>query len=217
MSRKRLHAWWKSRSGPESSNTPWVSIGLGKDYLAQELERLYWEGARHELENILCTLKIWQQPEYAAIIPADEDDTHIHGYDTFLGQVNQQARAFAIRSRRFPITYITNGILTHLGEEIMDGNRSVRVAHYLSHREAIRAVAVDSIAERSNNNLKAEVRKNLSSVQTAPLPRMMRTNSFSVTKALSGIEERARLLMQTAGELSESYQRFVSDWSIRLP
>jgi hypothetical protein len=81
----------------QAPDTSWEFIGSGKAHLFQELEDLYWVGIELELENIVRTLRIWQQPEYADISIADEDDDNIHGFDTFLDQVCQEARAFAIR------------------------------------------------------------------------------------------------------------------------
>lgn len=67
----------------------------------QQLETLYWEGVRGEIENIIRTLKIFQAPEYADGLVDDVEENDVHGYDTFLDQVNQQARAFALRYREF--------------------------------------------------------------------------------------------------------------------
>lgn len=80
-----------------SPDISWKKIGLGEDHLLSELENLYWDGVKAELENIVRTLKIWQQPEYAEVTIKDESDDHIHGFDTFLDQVSQEARAHAIR------------------------------------------------------------------------------------------------------------------------
>ncbi|KAM0425121.1 hypothetical protein ACHAPT_009681 [Fusarium lateritium] len=69
----------------------------GSHDLLAELQSLYWEGVKAELENIVRTLKAWQQPECSDVSVSEEDDTHIHGFDTFLDQVSQEARAFAKR------------------------------------------------------------------------------------------------------------------------
>jgi hypothetical protein len=69
--------------------------------LVQQLETLYWEGVRREIENIIRTLKIFQAPEYADGLFDGVEESDVHGYDTFLDQVNQQARAFALRYRGF--------------------------------------------------------------------------------------------------------------------
>ncbi|KAI9933669.1 hypothetical protein MW887_008142 [Aspergillus wentii] len=64
--------------------------------LVEELEKLYWHGVRRELENIISTLKLWQQEEYAEVNVNEENDK-IHGFDTFVDGVCHQTRAFAIR------------------------------------------------------------------------------------------------------------------------
>lgn len=87
-----------------SSHTPSITLApdlawspVGTHDLLAELQSLYWEGVQAELENIVRTLKAWQQPEYSDVSVSDEDDAHIHGFDTFLDQVSQEARAFAKR------------------------------------------------------------------------------------------------------------------------
>lgn len=63
----------------------------------KELEEMYWNGIKDELENIIRTLRIWGQSEFADVKIEDEDDDDIHGFDTFLDQVSQEARAHALR------------------------------------------------------------------------------------------------------------------------
>lgn len=58
---------------------------------------MYWTGVKHELSLILLTLKEWQRPRYASIMLNDETDLSIHGYDTFIDQINQSSRDFAER------------------------------------------------------------------------------------------------------------------------
>lgn len=89
-----------STSSPNITQAPkarWSLVGSGNTHLLDELEKLYWQGVRTELENIVHTLKIWQQPEYSGVNIDEENDTHIHGFDTFIDQVSQQTRAFAVR------------------------------------------------------------------------------------------------------------------------
>ena len=91
-----------SQSGSETgitaaSDAAWSPVGAGSDHLLTELENLYWDGVRGELENIIRTLRTWQRPEFASVAADDEEDDFIHGFDTFLDQVSQQSRAFAIR------------------------------------------------------------------------------------------------------------------------
>ncbi|KKK12544.1 hypothetical protein AOCH_000051 [Aspergillus ochraceoroseus] len=149
----------------DGPDTPWTAIGPGKEHLAQELEKLYWEGARQELENILRTLRIWQRPEYAGVALEEDKNETIQGYDNFLDQVNQQARAFAIRYRE------------EMGK--FEGNTTGRDSD-----DVVRVVALDAIAEHSSAKVKAEVRRNLTTIPK-----------------LSGSHHLAWMLMQTAGFL----------------
>lgn len=75
----------------------WELVGDGRGHLLRELETLYWEAVKAEVENIVHTLKAWQKPELASLKIKDETDRHIHGFDTFLDNVSQETRAFAIR------------------------------------------------------------------------------------------------------------------------
>ncbi|KAL2820940.1 hypothetical protein BDW59DRAFT_164487, partial [Aspergillus cavernicola] len=171
MSQKPLPSRWNPTPNPPpagAGSTSWNAIGPGKEHLAQEVENLYWQGARDELENIVRTLKIWQDPEYATLgLAEDDDEEHIHGYDTFIDQVNKNARAFATRYREARVSY-----------EGLNG------CEYTSYEKAIEAVTVDTIAELGSSRIKAEVRRNL-----------------TTTTKHSGVEEKVRLLLQTAGFL----------------
>jgi hypothetical protein len=83
-----------------AQDTPWLLRG-GRDALRSELEKLYWEGIKAELENIIRTLKAWQEPDVANVtLPEDKDD-FVHGFDTFIDHVSQEAREYAIRQGMF--------------------------------------------------------------------------------------------------------------------
>ena len=76
---------------------PWQFIGAAQDHLQKELEVMYWEGVKGELEIIIRTLKTWQQPQFDSVVMDDENEVFVHGFDTFIDQVSQESRAFAIR------------------------------------------------------------------------------------------------------------------------
>src|SRR6266699_5984418 len=101
MSRlKGIHLRLRSSSHSNitaATEASWTPLGHGKDALFPELEKLYWEGVRGDLENIIRTLKIWQRPEFSNVSVADEEDSFVHGFDTFIDQVTEESRAFAIR------------------------------------------------------------------------------------------------------------------------
>ena len=44
-----------------SRNYESEKVGSGKECLFSELEKLYWLGAKAELDNIVTTLRIWKQ------------------------------------------------------------------------------------------------------------------------------------------------------------
>ena len=97
-----------SKSTPQSQSSassnitsapdqPWVQVGPAKDHLFVKLKELYWIGVRTELENILFTLKEWQASDYTDPIPLESEEDFVHGFDTFVDQVNQGARDLAKR------------------------------------------------------------------------------------------------------------------------
>src|SRR5690606_6618057 len=75
-----------------------------------KLREMYWVGVRRDLESVLRTLKLWQQPDYMSNILPDEEDHFIHGYDTFIDQVSQESRAFANRYRNLRSAWIAGRI-----------------------------------------------------------------------------------------------------------
>lgn len=74
-----------------------MNVGPGKEHLQQNIERLYWVGVEQELENIIRTLNTWQNIKNCDASLEDETIGNIHGYDTFLGQVSQEEREFAVQ------------------------------------------------------------------------------------------------------------------------
>jgi hypothetical protein len=85
----------------DAPDIPREDIGLANVHLEREMLKMYWAGVRRELEHILLTLKRWQvKEEFADMVLADETDTHIHGYDTFLDSVSHSSRQFTERNNR---------------------------------------------------------------------------------------------------------------------
>ena len=84
-------------------NIPWQSVGPARDHLLDCLKKMYWDGVKGELEVIIRTLKTWQQPRYQAVVLSDENDDFVYGFDTFIDQVSQKSRAFAIRYGTFTV------------------------------------------------------------------------------------------------------------------
>lgn len=76
-----------STNSPNITHVPgvqWHLIWPVSTHPLDELEKLYWQGVRTELENVAYTLRIWQQPEYSGVNMDEENDTHIHGFNTFI-------------------------------------------------------------------------------------------------------------------------------------
>ncbi|KAH7156722.1 hypothetical protein EDB81DRAFT_685386 [Dactylonectria macrodidyma] len=96
----RLFSRSRSTSKPALGNSAWHMVGPGKEHLIEELDKLYWEGVKADLENIIRTLKEWQQPEYADVAIDDENDDHLYGFDTFIDQVSREARKYANYKRK---------------------------------------------------------------------------------------------------------------------
>lgn len=83
-----------------AAEASWTPLGLGEAVLLPELERLYWEGVKGELENIIWTLKSWQEPELSDVSVAEEGyNNFVHGFDTFIDQVTDSSQEFALRYR----------------------------------------------------------------------------------------------------------------------
>ena len=153
-------------SGPDIS---WTKVGSGKDHLLSELESLYWDGVRTELENIVRTLKVWQQPEYAQVTIQDEDDDHVHGFDTFLDQVSHEARAHAIRYGQYLVPdNCVFLLLTYKGEmrekqtkKKKDWYPNTKPFGTKFARDAVLDSISDRIAQQVSDGIKIDVRREL--------------------------------------------------------
>ena len=84
-----------------SSDLPWRNLGVADDYLFKELEQMYWNGVKREIEVILITLRRWQESEDGLKELVDDTDDFIHGFDTFIDQVSQESRAFATHYSKY--------------------------------------------------------------------------------------------------------------------
>ncbi|KAJ3542509.1 hypothetical protein NM208_g4061 [Fusarium decemcellulare] len=65
---------------------PHTTIGPAAEHLQNELLKMYWQGVERELPYLLLTMRRWQSREDSSELLPDEEDVHIHGYDTFLDQ-----------------------------------------------------------------------------------------------------------------------------------
>lgn len=83
---------------------PWERVGPeggAAQSLLPELEQMYWNGVKNELEVILLTLKKWREAEYESVLLEVETDDFVHGFDTFIDQVTQESREFASRYSKY--------------------------------------------------------------------------------------------------------------------
>ncbi|KAH8705641.1 hypothetical protein BGW36DRAFT_367945 [Talaromyces proteolyticus] len=136
--RLNLHSSKPTIKSESSSDAAWSPIGLGNDKLRGELEELYWKGVENELENIVRTLEVWQRPEFADVTVPDEKDDFIHGFDTFINQVSQEAREFA------------------LSYDLKGNNKE-----HIKYPAALQEVVIDRKAEYISSKIKSSVRKTI--------------------------------------------------------
>ncbi|KAK4095979.1 hypothetical protein N658DRAFT_403082, partial [Parathielavia hyrcaniae] len=135
-----------SRSHVTSSpSIPRQQIGPATEHLRAELLKMYWDGVRREIPPILLTLRKWQR-EYADEVLSDEQDRHVHGYDTFLDSVSHASRQF---THRYDSTR----------EKAEDGGKDKPP----SYQQALRDRGWDIFAEMKSANMKAEIRASLAS------------------------------------------------------
>lgn len=91
-------------SATKASNRPishgekkeWKKIGDAAATLMPELQKMYWSGVERELKEVVSTLKAWQQADPDGVLLDDGDDDEIYGFDTFIDQVSESSRAFAV-------------------------------------------------------------------------------------------------------------------------
>ena len=74
----------------------WQAIPNGRDELLPQLQRMYWNGIRRELIDVISTLRAWQLQGAQDVVLDNEEDEEIYGFDTFLDQVNEHSRDFAV-------------------------------------------------------------------------------------------------------------------------
>jgi hypothetical protein len=136
-----------STAYPEHGTRKWETIGAGEDYLLSEMRSVYWAGVRRELEDILLTLKQWQQEEYADVtLEEEKDEQWIHGYDTFIDSISEVGREAAERYR-----------------ERRDGHSDA--SRYMSYNYALEEYGKDLRLSLSGDALRKAVRITLENKQ----------------------------------------------------
>ncbi|KAM0553391.1 hypothetical protein ACHAPJ_007405 [Fusarium lateritium] len=90
-------------SGAHITNAPPIpstSIGPAAEHLENELLKMYWQGVERELPYLLLTFRRWQSRQDSSGFLPDEEDDHIHGFDTFLDSLSDTSRQFHERNKR---------------------------------------------------------------------------------------------------------------------
>ncbi|KAL1960139.1 hypothetical protein VTO42DRAFT_311 [Malbranchea cinnamomea] len=114
------------------------------ELLLPEIEEMYWEGVRREVEIVLLTLKQWQEQEGASIaLPPEGDVDFIHGFDTFVDQVCEESRSFARRYSQ------EKAVRSHVG------------ANPAYYRTQMSERLLDLIANRLSATIKEDIRATL--------------------------------------------------------
>ncbi|KAF9894907.1 hypothetical protein FE257_004529 [Aspergillus nanangensis] len=150
-------------------NLPWDHVGPAKVHLIKELERLYWTGVEIELQNIICTLKIWNQPEFTHVDVSHEYDHRIHGFDTFVDQVSQDARLFATQYGSSDIIDPrVNGTEMYTAKSKDSKQKEASHPGELSYFDALEKVIRNTQAERASSKIRSEVREQLEELPKYP-------------------------------------------------
>lgn len=86
---------------------PWSHLSgewRSDELLLPEIEEMYWDGVKRELEVVLLTMKQWQEQQEenededeSIALPEETEVDFVHGYDTFIDQVSEESRKFARR------------------------------------------------------------------------------------------------------------------------
>lgn len=75
----------------------WEEIQNAETALLRELQEMFWAGVRRELVEIIRTLKAWRDDDALKDVELEEEkDCEICGFDTFIDQVSESSREFAV-------------------------------------------------------------------------------------------------------------------------
>ncbi|KAF4440620.1 hypothetical protein F53441_12241 [Fusarium austroafricanum] len=150
---------------------PSTRLGPAASHLENELLRLYWQGVERELPYLLLTFRRWQSRQDTNYLP-DEQDDHIHGYDTFLDSVSDISRQFHERNKKSQRSKRPD---KKEKKEKKDKDAPP------SYDEVLRGRGWDIFADMKSQSIKAAVR-----------------TSLSERKLLDPARRRARMLLQSA-------------------
>jgi hypothetical protein len=149
----------------EADSPTWHRIGKARHHLFEELEKLYWTGVEHELESVLFALRAWQRPENSKIELDDEQDSFIHGFDTFIDQVSEDSR--------------------QLAEDVASSKKEARGTEPSTYIEALARSTQEKAAEARRVGLRQEIRRDVETIaeREAPEP-LLRRRVRSLMRAL---------------------------------
>lgn len=131
-----------------SPSIPLEKIGPANSHLRDELLKMYWDGVRREIPPMLLTLRKWQR-QYAKVVLPDEEERHVHGYDTFVDAVSHTSRRF---TQRYNSTH-----------EQVDAGGNAEKDPLPSYTEALADRGWDIFAELKSADMKGEIRASLAS------------------------------------------------------
>ncbi|KAH7238087.1 hypothetical protein BKA59DRAFT_557632 [Fusarium tricinctum] len=162
-------------SGSHITNAPAIpstSIGSAAEHLQDELLKMYWQGVERELPYLLLTFHRWQTRKDSSDFLPEEEDDHIHGYDTFIDQVNDVSRQFHERNKRNQRSKRPEKPAKKEKKDSADPP---------SYDEVLRGRGWDIFANLKSQSIKGAVR-----------------TSLSERKLLDPARRRARMLLQSA-------------------
>ncbi|KAF5021924.1 hypothetical protein F66182_6027 [Fusarium sp. NRRL 66182] len=153
---------------------PSTSLGPAAEHLQHELLEMYWQAVERELPYLLLTFRRWQSRQDSSGLLPDEEDHHIHGYDTFLDQVSDFSRQFHERNKKEQRSKKAK-------EPPKKGSKKDSQAPPPSYDEVLRGRGWDMFADLKSQRIKGSIR-----------------TSLNERKLSDPARRRARMLLQSA-------------------
>ena len=153
-----------SAAAGDGDDLKWTSIPNAQQALLQEVQQLYWNGVRRELTDIIFTLKRWQHEDFEKVALSDENDQEIIRFDTFLDQVNESSRDFALEYCEHyvfvPFCSIANPSVNLAREKARAMNQTSR-GEYAPRDITLQNIARQFRANQQSKALKKEIKEAL--------------------------------------------------------
>lgn len=154
-----------------SQVTPWTTVGPAKAHLAEELERLYWDGVQRELQSIILTLQAWGDPEALGANADYEDDDLLCGFDTWVDQLSKEKILFATD---YGILVFLAPKCIYISDTDISADREKKrslsdtSSTEMSYLESLERVIRDQQADRNSARTRFEIREALNSIYNLP-------------------------------------------------